>query len=408
MTAVVLVYLAFSIVPSIFSTQGMTVTPAEAIKHSEVLPVRGIVLRDEVLITASGNPSSIDYKVLDGDRVSIGDEVAVYSTTPISATDRLSVESIDRQIELLNESLSTTTQFDLNALETRTKEAISQYLSASSGNDLSVIRDSTTDVLSYMIKKDIKSGGDKDYYETILENCTATRESILSGNARQTSVYSSQAGYFTSQYDGYEHLTQEKILDAKNEITPAYVRELLSGEAQPRPADYVGKLQHFSFWNYVCVISEEDAEANNIKPDSKKPHTLRFNTATYGSFTVEMTVKQVSKSYDDSVAVVFECSFFDQAIYSLRICDAEIVLNTHDGFRVNKDSIRVSDGQSGVYVLSGEKLVFKPVQILYLSEGSNFAVVSPATQDSAKKLYLHDSVVVGGKEIEDGKVVNIN
>ena len=121
-----------------------------------------------------------------------------------------------------------------------------------------------------------------------------------------------------------------------------------------------------------------------------------------------MRVVSVSNAMNGEVTVTFECTFFDAALYSLRICDAQIILRSYSGFRVRKDAIRVLDGESGVYVLSGAKLVFKPIKILFMNDDSNFAVVQPAVDKSTRTLIVNDSVVIGGKDIEDGKVVNIN
>lgn len=408
LVALVLVYLFVSIVPSIFSTQEMNVLPAESIVYDEVLPIRGIALREEIPLTVQDEPTTVDYKVRDGSRVAKGDAVAVYRCGDVSTSDRLAVEAIDREIDLLTESLSTTTQFDLSTLEKRTKAAITDYLQVSAHGDLSQTRDAADEIVSYMIKRDIKAGGDRSYYEQILKNCEASKTSVLSGSTNQKSVSASQAGYFSAVYDGYEYLTASECLNGETELTPKSVASLLDSTPQARPSGYVGKLQHFSFWNFVCTLREIDVESHGITVG--KNLTLRFETALYGTKTVTMTVKKLSAPADGSIAAVLESPFFDQAIYSLRICDAEILLDTHDGFRINKDSIRVVDGKNGVFVLSGATLIFKPVDILYTSQSGDFCVVVPANPDdpAAKQLLLNDSVVVGGKDIYDGKVVNIN
>ena len=101
----------------------------------------------------------------------------------------------------------------------------------------------------------------------------------------------------------------------------------------------------------------------------------------------------------------------------MRVTSAEIVRRTYNGMRIRTDSLRVSqgisgiaDGTSGVYVLSGVRLVFKPVTILFRNDDLGFAIVSaPSGPLSAERMiYETDSVVIGGKEIYDGKIVNIN
>ena len=405
LTALILIYLAISIIPSLFRSESIRVEAARSIQYDDALTVRGIALRDEVLVTVSGTPSSVDYKVADGDRVSRGDEVAVYNSSGVSASDRVAVELIDRRIALLSESVSATSQYDLKTLDAKTKDAVSLYLDSTKENNLSVSRKTSEQVLSCMIKQDIKVNGDKEYFDQMLENCKSEKSAILNGNtSKQTVVKSPWAGYFSSRYDGYEGLTATEVLENGQPLSPKSVHTLLDSTPQPRPSNYVGKLQHFSFWNFVCTVPESEAE--RFVP--KSSWTIRFETASHGTRDVSMTVKEVSSPENGEIAILFECTFFDDAIFSLRITDAQIILRSYSGFRVRKDAIRVSDGQSGVYVLIGAKLVFKPVSVLYIGDDSDFAVVAPAVQNSSKTLLLNDSVVIGGKNIYDGKVVNIN
>lgn len=399
--AVVFVYLAASIVPSIFSSEEITVAPAQSIVYDDVLNVTGIALRDEVLVSANGNPASIDYKVGDGDRVSIGDTVATYSTSQTEAKDRLSIEIIDRQITLLKECISATTQYDLKTFDARTKDAIENYLSASKQGDLSETLTASTQVSSCFIKRDIKVTGDKSYYQKILSNCESTRTTLLTGNtSHQTAVNASQAGYFSSQFDGYESLKASKHTSPD----PSTVHSLLECSPQSRPTNYVGKLQHFSYWTFLCTVPSD--KATLFREEST--WMLRFDTVAYGTQTVTMTVQSVSDPVDEEVAITFECPSFNEALYSLRISNAQIILRSYTGYKVDKDAIRVFEGETGVYVLSGAKLVFKPLTVLFRDEERDFAVVKPNTNSPARTLILNDSVVIGGKEVYDGKVVNIN
>ncbi len=401
MVAVVLVYLAAGVIPSIFSSEEITVEPAQAITYEDALAVSGIVLRNEIIVSASGTPASVDYKIADGERTSIGDPVATYSTTETPAADRIAVETIDRQIVLLNNCISSTSQYDLKTLDGRTKDTIRDFLSVSETGNLADSLDASEDVISNFVKRDIKASGDKSYYKQILANCETTRNAILKGNgATLNAVYASQAGYFSSQFDGYEGFKSIEYEKAN----PETVNRLLAEKPQERPSDYIGKLQHFSYWTFLCNISYDDSEQFAVG----ETRTLQFETVVYGPQTVTMKITHISESVNGEVTVAFESSFFNRALYSLRLCNAKILLTSYDGFKIDKDAIRVSEGQTGVYVLSGAKLVFKPVAILYRNEERDFAVVSATGEQSSRILMLNDSVVVGGKEVYDGKVVNIH
>ena len=377
------------------------VKQAESVIYEDTLTVSGIALREEVIVSASSTPASINYKVSDGNRVSIGDRIADYSTDKSSNVDRLALDSIDRQVALLNECVSSTSQYDLKTLDARTKDAVREYLNASQNGNLADSVDAASDVFSCFIKRDMKATGDKSHYRQILQNCEASRNAILNGDSSKLiSVKATQAGYFSSVYDGYEDI---KASQNKN-TTPEQLKNLLARQANSRPSDYIGKLQHFSSWTYLCNIPSDMVNRFSVG----STWTLRFDTTLYGTKAVSMTVTHVSDPSDGLVAVSFESPVFDEAIYSLRKCDAQIVLQSYSGFRVDKDAIRVFEGETGVYVLSGAKLVFKPVNVLYRNEERGFVVVTPNAKTASRTLILNDAVVIGGKEVYDGKVVNIN
>lgn len=399
--AAVIIYLAAGIVPSIFSSEAIAVKAAESIVYDDVITVSGIALRDEIVMTVSSAPASIDYKVADGDRVSIGDAVATYGTDNSADVDHLTLDTIDRQVDLLNDCISSTTQYDLKALDSRTKEAIRVHLTSARNGNLSDSLETAAEVQSYFIKRDIKATGDKSYYRQILSNCESARNTLLTGNsAKQKAVYASQAGYFSSSYDGYEDLKASKYEVA----TVESVEQLLSYTPKSRAENYIGKVQHFSYWSYLCTVPSSEAHRFQVG----STWVLRFDSPLYGIKNVAMTVVNVSEPSEKQVAITFESSFFDEGIYSLRIADAQIVLQSYSGYRVDNDAIRVSDGEVGVYVVSGAKLVFKPVTVLYQNDERGFVVVAPKVESSSRKLMPNDAVVIGGKDVYDGKVVNIN
>ena len=120
-------------------------------------------------------------------------------------------------------------------------------------------------LLSYLIKRNIKAEGDKSYYRQILKNCEEERSSILSGSsAKQSTVSASRAGYFSSKFDGYESITYEFWLKNAGELSPNSIQSLLNTPAEARPQNYVGKLQHYSDWRFLCTIPEEKARAAHL------------------------------------------------------------------------------------------------------------------------------------------------
>jgi hypothetical protein len=251
------------------------------------------------------------------------------------------------------------------------------------------------------IKRDMKASSDKEYYRQVLSNCETAKKQILSGEGViQTFVTADTAGFFTTLFDGYEYLNSSDHLSP----TPEDVSQLLALSPSDKPQNYVGKLQHFSYWTYVCTVSEVDSE----RFIEGSVWSLRFSAIDGVSHLVSMTLRSVSAPKDGLVALCFESSAFNNAVYGLRITDAELILRSYSAFRVHKDSLRVFEGETGVYVLSGAKLVFKPVSVLSQITGSDYVIVIPNTDQTSRILSINDAIVIGGKNNYDGKVVNIH
>ena len=62
----------------------------------------------------------------------------------------------------------------------------------------------------------------------------------------------------------------------------------------------------------------------------------------------------------------------------------------------------MSDGVTGVYVLSGINAVFKPIEILY--SDSNYVICKNDVQSSSG-IRMYDEVILGGSDLYDGKTV---
>ena len=71
---------------------------------------------------------------------------------------------------------------------------------------------------------------------------------------------------------------------------------------------------------------------------------------------------------------------------------------------MRKDAIRFDrENNEGVYVKVGEKVVFKKLDVLYRGDGF---VLSNARDDSETQyLKLFDEIIVEGKDLYDGKIL---
>ncbi|MBP1544769.1 MAG: hypothetical protein J6A16_11805, partial [Oscillospiraceae bacterium] len=80
----------------------------------------------------------------------------------------------------------------------------------------------------------------------------------------------------------------------------------------------------------------------------------------------------------------------------------KLVVNSYGGLRVSRDAIRYDENEErGVFVVRGSSLVFKKINVLYW--GEDYIICSQEEDDSYLKLY--DEIVIEGKDLHDGRVV---
>ncbi len=394
--AVLAVYFIGSMFPSILFSNEIEIKPAERTSYNDYLTVTGIALRDEQVFSF-GNYPWVSYELANGERAAVGQKVISCSGRELSVTDRLTVDTLDRQIALLEESIRNTSQYDIVTLDNQTREAIENYLGQLDGNSLLHTQKMADAVQVSFIKKDIRASGNSSYYSSVLSQLQATRTAILSeGGHKEESVYTTSAGYFSSNCDGYESVRYSDY----GKITVSSLQALLSGGVPDTIEKNAYKLQQYSYWGFACLMDAEDAAGFS----SGATFAAEVDVAGFGTQSLTFVVQYVSPEENGQCAVMFQCSFMNEAVYTLRIASVRIIRKTYNGFQIPLSALRMEEEQTGVYVLSGVKLVFKPVRVLF----SNDAIAVVVADSASRGLAANDRIVIAGQDIYDGKIININ
>ena len=145
------------------------------------------------------------------------------------------------------------------------------------------------------------------------------------------------------------------------------------------------------------------------------------------SGSIPATVISVNQSSKTSNGLlVLKCDYLDGTLSDIRKENIKIRTYTYSGLRVSRsaihdDYVTVQDydenGEKvgsphkektqGVYVVYGKRLAFVPVHIIY--SDNDFVICSDDVNDpelpTGETIALHDTVVVRGKELYDGKIV---
>ena len=178
----------------------------------------------------------------------------------------------------------------------------------------------------------------------------------------------------------------------------AITSEFLSS-AKPKESskNAIGKIVSDYEWYIAAPISLNDS----LK--YKEGDTLTINTSIKSHSSLSVTVKRINVSEElNEAVIVFSCQQMSSELATLRRGNMTVVSKTYSGLKASRRALRVIDGESGVYVLSGRSVKFVPVNVIYRADDY---VICEQEVSNSSVLRLYDDVVVKGRNLYDGKVV---
>ncbi|MBQ3081575.1 MAG: hypothetical protein IJC49_03900 [Clostridia bacterium] len=118
--------------------------------------------------------------------------------------------------------------------------------------------------------------------------------------------------------------------------------------------------------------------------------------------------RAVGDTKSEEVVLIFSTNTLPTNFNFTRMQEVQVIKNTVQGLKIRTTALRDEDGTDGVYVLSSGRVIFKTVNVLCES-GGFYVVELPnpknKSERSSTKLSLHDTVIIGGKNLYVGKVL---
>lgn len=403
-----------------FSSSGKVVTEFISMTNEkEVVSVNGFVVRDENHTNKAGESVSVLYMqdgrtyiptVTDSTSVALGDTIALSFASEQLAQDYEQGMELQAKIDYLKslqdqESLS---YVNVVALNSEISAAVHDYLSLIDSNKLTSLDEAVRKINYKITTKQIATGSTPDFSK-LLNKYEKQKKNLNIDSLKSSGVVSPYAGYFVSSVDGYESKFDYSSLSS-GVIHADQVDELMNSKPDQTEGAY-GKIIGQHTWYLLCNMPQERASV------VKKGYYVTVSFPEKGLYDLPMRVQSVSSRADETVAVVFKCTLMNEALSSLRKEKAEITVKTYDGFRISNEAlVENENGLTGVYVLSGKRVVFKPIKILYYADNHVIAreavyykkngEIDKAKTPNLPVLESYDRVIVKGKNLHDGKVIN--
>lgn len=372
------------------------------------------IFRDEAVLETTAVGTNC-YLFDDGEKVNNGQQVAITYATSASAAVQDRIKEITKKIAILKKSIISngTSTTNLETLDEKIDELTLDVIRAINENDLDkALR--LKEELTIQINRrqalvtppsETEKQTDYEAQVVLLEAEKSSLEATLSGtNVAHTTTSS---GYFYSAIDGYEAVfTMDKlknltIADFDTLSTEVPNQELIDNS--------VGKLVINANWYLVCEVDKRTAS------EYTDGRTYDFAFPYSSGLTLCMTLeRKISQTNLDEVIFVFKTNEMPEGFNYTRTQKVELITKTYEGLKVSVSSMRSIDGQTGVYALDGNKIIFKKATILYEQNGYYICSlpVDPQYPERKNKAFisgsnisLYDTIVSSGRNIYVGKIL---
>lgn len=359
---------------------------------NENVPFNGVIIRNEKVVTYSGE-GAIDYLYPDGSKVSVNSAIAEIYSSDEGIYAKRKIQKLNEQISDLERAQSpgTTNYVQPETLKTKIDDEYRQILTYSLNNDFTSLNKVKSDMSVVMNIYNIITNISKDYNAKIsdLKNEAAELESK---STLVDTISAAEAGYFVSYCDGYESELNNESIDS---LTQEDIERITDGANNPNiPDGAIGKM----FDDYSCsIVGVVDADKRIIEGDTLQ---IMFS-ASNNVYDVEVVSVKPAED-DDKYIIVLSCDRLDEVLVKSRVQSIELIFEEYQGIKVPRKAIRFNGEQKGVYVILGNEITFKKIDVIY--EGDDF-VVSKNTSDE-EFLLLYDQIlleVVSNKDVSDSK-----
>lgn len=392
-----IVVLAFFLLYQIYSSfyTPITTNAAQHITETEGISFTGMIIRNEKTIDRITG-GVVHLKVNDGERIAKDGVIADIYTNEADSLAVNRIEELKDKISNIEtiQSYNDLAAVDINLLNSKINDKLGNILFLCSSGNFKEARNQSDDLLTMMNRKEMVIGNTADFTEQLnsLKGELSSLETSLSEPVSKVTAESS--GFFISQVDGYENvLTTENLENYTPEFMDKVTAENVNGETK------TGKIVSDYTWYIAAVVTADQSLAY------KAGDSVKIKTLLKSNPYINVTVAAVNLSEDRERAVLlFSCQEMNSELATMRMGSMMIISGEYEGLRIERGALRVNNGQTGVYIVSGMELKFVKVRVLYQTEDYVICEKSLATDNTS--LRLHDKVVVKGRNLYEGKIID--
>lgn len=393
-----LAYVGYQIFQVLYSN--VTVETVSAYSVYDTVETQAIAIRNETLVEADIGDNYLFYTLDNGNRVSKNGDVATLYADEEAAALQQRLAIVDEEIAYLKsaQALASGNYAGLEAIEQQLDMKMQEIAVHVNGQSTDELRRLRAQLLTLMNKRQIIVGAVSGF-EDKLAGLQAERDTLASHVSDATgTVRAPVSGYFIDRTDGFETYFTVSDRDMAA-LTAEEIQEALAATPEKKE-NCVGKISADYYWYLACSIDSQKAAA--LEVGDALNVRLPFVTAKI----IPTKVLAVNQGENNQSALVLKCSLMSEELSDIRLESVQLLLEQYSGLRLPDKALRFDkDNRTGAYVRMGTTVTFRYVDVLYHNEKDKYSIC--AIPDAGDKTYvqLYDDVIVEGKDLYDGKVV---
>lgn len=359
-----------------------------------IIDAQAVIIRDESYISNS-TPGTVVPIASDGKRVAKEDDVAIIFADEAGAENYNRILKVQEEIEYYQvlSNKSDVGTIDAALLDEEIKKNFDRCLDIIDKGNFEDFAESAREVAASITSRQIAIGDTIDF-DAKLTELSNELASLKSAKSNYNTISAPVSGYYISVTDGYENIAD---YDSVSSLKPSDVEKMFDAKASV-PADAMGKIVGRFDWYIVCNVPTDSTLDLSVDETIK----VKFPNSSVGEVTA--VIDSINKGDDETSTVILRANEMSEDITHLRFEEVQIVKDEYTGYRVSNDAIRDVDGNMGVYVLSGNRISFRKIKILYSTEEYSIVEkISPEEMSGYLKIY--DEIIIKGKDLYDGKVI---
>ena len=393
-----IVYVVYHIINS-FSND-IIFEEAQYIISDEKITADGYIFRDETILYTPHDGILNSY-YSEGEHVKAHSAVA--SVYPGSSSDaRDALYEIDKKIKLLEKSNVTlgAEAYDTKYIDKQISMMYYLICEKVSFGDFEYASEKTEELLVLLNKREIITNKRLNFNNEIA--VYESKKQLLGGGDSSPSevIKTKESGYYYSSTDGYETAFTTATLE---NITLEAFKTL----SKSSPVVYgedgqycAGKIVSNHDW-YI-VMTADKMPSSEFTEGEKYGIYFPYEAGITIEFTLERTV---STPNDEEALLIFKTNTVPSDFSFDRRQKTEVVYKSAEGIRIPSSALHLQNGQPGVYILDENVVRFIKTDIIYEGDGYYISQTEYGEEDTERRLAEHDRIIIGGKELYDGKTV---